>query len=89
MQLVDLPKLQEPSCAKAGMLNKSQMLSWIVQARIHYQCEMILVFHWQFNALMFLAFQHKLTTYAAIHDFHDLVCSSDVFGGCGFTIIYF
>ena len=32
-QLVDLPKLQAPNCAK-GMLNKSQMSSWIVQARI-------------------------------------------------------
>ena len=28
---------------------------------------MILVFHWQFNTLMFLALQHS--TYAAIHDF--------------------
>ena len=28
--------------------------------------EMILVIHWQFNALMFLALQHS--TYAAIHD---------------------
>ena len=27
---------------------------------------MILVFHWQFNTLMFLALQHS--TYAAIHD---------------------
>ena len=27
---------------------------------------MILVFHWQFNALMFLALQHS--AYAAIHD---------------------
>ena len=27
---------------------------------------MILVFHWQFNALMFLALQHS--TYAVIHD---------------------
>ena len=27
---------------------------------------MILVFHWQFNALLFLALQHS--TYAAIHD---------------------
>ena len=31
--LVDLPRLQAPNCAK-GMLNKSQMSSWIVQARI-------------------------------------------------------
>ena len=30
------------------------------------QCQIILVFHWQFNALMFLALQHS--TYAAIHD---------------------
>ena len=29
-------------------------------------CEMILVFHWQFNTLMILALQHS--TYTAIHD---------------------
>ena len=33
IQLVDLPKLQAQNCAK-GMLNKSLMSSWIVQARI-------------------------------------------------------
>ena len=31
-KVVDFPKLQAPNCAK-GMLNKSQMSSWIVQAR--------------------------------------------------------
>ena len=47
---------------------------------------MILVLHWQFNALMFLALQHS--TYAAIHYLgHLSSCSSYVFGGCGFTII--
>ena len=64
-QLVDLQKLPAPNCAK-GMLNKSQMSSWIVQARICWQCEMILVFYWQINALIFLALQHS--TFAAIHD---------------------
>ena len=62
---MNLPKLQASNCAK-GMLNKSQMSSWIVQARIRQQCQIILVFHWQFNALMFLALQHS--TYVAIHD---------------------
>ena len=34
VQLVDLPKLQAPNCAK-GTLKKSQMWSWIMQARIY------------------------------------------------------
>ena len=48
------------------MLNKSQMSSWIVQAHIRLQCQIILFFHGQFNALMFLALRHS--TYAAIND---------------------
>ena len=57
---------------------------YLVQTIIGLQCEMILVFHWQFYALMFLALQH--CTYAAIHDLVARAMFSEVHG-CGFLLL--
>ena len=46
---------------------------------------MILVFHWQLNALMFLALQH--CTYAAIHDLVARAMFLEA-RGCGFLLLF-